>query len=890
MNVSQQPSSPSAEAEAGGADRQRASRVAGLTIGLWVSCLALVATLAAPQHWWAGARWQWWIAFPALAAAFALAEIFVVHVRMRADAHTFSLVELPLALGLFFTQPIVLIAAQLVGAGAALVLHRRQGVLKLCFNTGAFAFTTVVAIGVFRWLAPQREHLGPGLLLKGGGALLCEALLAVLLVFAVISLATGQWRLTDLRASLLHGAATATFTASMGIVAAVVIDAQPGVGWVLAIPTIGAYLASRAFNAQTRRHEGLDFLHRSTQLLHESPELETAVVQLLRHACETFNAASAELVYCTDSGEEAIWVRVGPGDEASVARELLEAHRELLGVVDTRAACIVQADGEGAVADLLRATGHQTGIVAPLLSERRLAGVLMIVDRLSQVVNFDATDARLAETLANHTMTALENGRLEQSLEELRVLEGNLTFQVLHDPLTGLANRTLFRTELSSAIERRDLEGGHGAAGAVVFVDLDEFKTVNDSFGHATGDDLLVEAARRLKESVGDAIVARLGGDEFAVLLPAVADQTGALEVAERIMRNLGAPTTVAAHRLGIRASVGIALIEPGVDPESLMRSADTAMYTAKAQGKHRVVVFEPSMFESSIHRFNLHSDLQRAVQAKALSVHFQPIVRFQTRAIVGAEALVRWDHPRLGPLTPEAFLPTAEQTGLISAVDMLVLDAACAWIAGMEVADPGLVPRVFVNLSPRSFHEPGLVEHVLSALRRNHLAPSQLGIEVTEQLMVEHVEQAVQLLTDLKAIGVHLVLDNFGTGPTSLSCLQTLPVDVVKITKPFLDGLEASESQRALTSAIVALGSALDKTVVAEGVERPEQLDLLASFGCDTGQGYYFARPMHDSDFLAWARKWAGTTGSGVPGPSLARVRQLRPGAPLVRAFDSIG
>jgi diguanylate cyclase (GGDEF)-like protein len=809
------------------------------------------------------------VALPVLAALFALAEIFVVHLRIRADAHTFSLVELPLALGLFFAQPLALVTAQLLGAGLALALHRRQGPLKLLFNGAVFASTTIVAIAVFRWLATQRTPLDQAVLLKGGLALLIEALISVVLVFVVISISTGSWRLTDLRAGAAFGLIAAIFTTCLGIIAVVVLDAQPGIAWLLVVPTAGTYLANWAYTTQRRRHEGLDFLYQSTQLLHQSSELETAIVDLLRHACDTFNAEAAELVYLTESNEQSVCVRVGPGEQVQTLQALGEGHDVLIGLLACGEASILRADMHGPAAEFLALSGYRDAIIAPLRSEVRVAGALVIANRLSEVVGFDSTDARLAETLANHTTTALENGRLEQSLEQLRVLEGRLTFQASHDPLTGLANRTLFRTHLQQTIDNDD-----GRDGAVLFIDLDDFKTVNDSFGHATGDALLIEVAARLKSCVRDGdVIARLGGDEFAILLRNVNEETDATAAAGTILRSFDVPATVTQRRLDIRASIGISLVRFGEDPEAMMRNADTAMYIAKAQGKHRVVMFEPSMYESNVHRFNLHSDLQRALDRNELAIHFQPIVTLASQDLLGVEALVRWHHPNLGELSPDSFLVVAEQTGLIVAIDTLMMDKACEWLAATDVSDPGLVPWVNVNVSPRSFDEPNLVDNITATLRRHHLAPDRLGIEITENLMSEQADRSIETLQHLKKIGLRLALDDFGTGYSSLSYLQSLPVDVVKIAKPFIDDLESSASQRAFTTAIVALGAALGKFVIAEGIERSEQLDLLEAVGCDAGQGYMFARPMNGPDFVQWAHQWRLRPLQSV----MANVGQLR-------------
>ena len=845
------------------------TKIAALSLALWAIAALLAVGLFGRQDWSATARWPWFVALPALATLFALAEIFVVHMRIRADAHTFSLVELPLALGLFFVQPLILVAAQLLGAGLALAVHRKQGPLKLLFNCAVFASTTIIAIAVFRWLATERSPLDQAILLRGGFALLVEALISVILVFVVITISTGSWRTADLRSGVGFGMVAASFTACLGIIAVIVFDAQPAIAWLLVVPTAGTYLANWAYTTQRRRHESLDFLYQSTQLLHQSSELETAIVDLLRHACDTFNAEAAELIYLTEANAQSVCVRVGPGDQVQTLQALGESHHVLIALLASGEATILRAGVEGAAAEFLALSGYRDAIIAPLRNEVRVAGALVIANRLSEVVGFDSTDVRLADTLANHTTTALENGRLEQSLEQLRVLEGRMTFQALHDPLTGLANRTLFRTNLQQAIDFHD-----DGRGAVLFIDLDDFKTVNDSFGHATGDALLIEVAARLRGCIADAdVIARLGGDEFAVLLRDVEDEAGATIAAEAILRSFEQAATIAQRRLSIRASIGIALIQIGADPETMMRNADTAMYIAKAQGKHRVVKFEPSMYESNVYRFNLHSDLQRALDRGELTIHFQPIVTLATQDVIGAEALVRWHHPTLGELSPDSFLAVAEQTGLIVAIDRLIMDKACEWLAGVDVSVPGLVPWVTVNVSPRSFHEPTLVESVKTALKQHGLAPNRLGIEITENLMVEQAERAIETLHELKAIGLRLALDDFGTGYSSLSYLQSLPVDVVKIAKPFIDDLESSASQRAFTTAIVALGDALGKFVIAEGIERSEQLDLLEAIGCDAGQGYMFARPMCGAEFVQWATQWRQRPLQAV----IANVRQLR-------------
>jgi diguanylate cyclase (GGDEF)-like protein len=853
---------PAAPDEATARAAAAPSKIVLLTSLLWAASCAAALVLAGPQGWSAPTAWPAWTALPALALAFAMTEVFVVHLRVKADAHTFSLVELPLAFGLFFVQPFVLIGAQLLGATAALVLHRKQRGLKLMFNMASFAATTVAAIAVFRSFAPDPTLLDQATLMKGAAGLLVESGVAVALVFLVISISAGSWRPAELKSSLGYGLITSTFTASLGIIGVVLIDARPEVAWLLIVPTAGTFVANWAYTNERRRHEGLDFLYRSTQLLHESSALDTAIAVMLEHVRTTFNAEAAELVYLAEGSDTPVCIRISPHHTGETLHPVGVEHESLVGSLDSPHALILTMGSSHPTSAFLRERGYRDAIVAPLRSDGRAIGALVVANRLSEVVGFSSADAVLAETLANQTATALENGRLEQSLDQLRVLESRLTFQALHDPLTSLANRTLFQRELG-----RVVDGQERPVGAVLFIDLDDFKTVNDSFGHATGDALLVEVASRLRQAVGVTdTAARLGGDEFAVLLPTLSTPSAARRAAERILEVLEAPAVVAQRDLAIRASIGIAMVAAGADADTLLRSADTAMYTAKAQGKHRIVTFDPAIdanrpFGAGEHRSNLHVDLQQAVATNAFSIHLQPIVELASRAFLGAEALVRWQHPELGLLTPDIFLPLAEKAGMIAAVDMVVLDRACEFVARADATDAGMIPWVNVNLSQASFQEPGLVDRVVTTLDRYDLAASRLGIEISEELITERVDGLSEMLERIRALGVRLSLDDFGTGHSSFEHLKSLPVDAVKIAKPFIDDLESSESQRVFATTIVTLARALHKLVVAEGVERLEQRDFLELCGCDAAQGFLFARPMDDVTFLAWARHWASTT-----------------------------
>ena len=390
----------------------------------------------------------------------------------------------------------------------------------------------------------------------------------------------------------------------------------------------------------------------------------------------------------------------------------------------------------------------------------------------------------------------------------------------------------------------------------VLFVDLDDFKAINDSLGHAAGDRVLQEVGERLRTTVrpGDT-VARLGGDEFAFLLEDVADPGDADEVAERVAAALVTPLAVGGVEVALRASVGIALAQDGDAAADLLRDADTAMYTAKARGGGAYERFVPAMREAAISRFELGADLRRAIERREFVLHYQPVVDLTHGRILGFEALVRWQHPTRGLLSPAAFVPTAEATGLIVAIGRWVLEEACTQAQRWQL-DTLTEPKLSMsaNLSPRELREPGLVENVAAILRRTGVDPSTIVLEITETSMVEDADGAIATLQALKALGVRLAIDDFGTGYSSLSYLRRLPVDVLKLDRSFVVPAGRGDRESALVDAVFRLGRSLGLVTIAEGIEDAEQRDRLVSLGCRVGQGYLFARPMAEpaaSEFL---------------------------------------
>jgi diguanylate cyclase (GGDEF)-like protein/PAS domain S-box-containing protein len=430
-----------------------------------------------------------------------------------------------------------------------------------------------------------------------------------------------------------------------------------------------------------------------------------------------------------------------------------------------------------------------------------------------------------------------------RDVSDRKALEAQLTHQAFHDPLTGLANRALFFDRVTHALER-GLRSEDGLA--VLFLDLDNFKTVNDSLGHAAGDRLLVAAAVRLGVCVrASDTVARLGGDEFAVLIE---DATGDLPAvaAERITAALREPFELEGKEVFVTASLGIAFAEPGSTASELLRNADMAMYTAKGLGKGRSERFETRMHREALDRLELEGDLRRALERDEMTLLYQPIVSLDSGGVIGMEALVRWKHLDRGLMYPGQFIPLAEETGLIVTLGEWILREACrqakAWDAKWQPAAP---LSITVNISGQQLQHAGVVDVVRRALARSGLRPQSLVLEITESVLMQHTETMLDRLTALKAVGVRLAIDDFGTGYSSLSYLQRFPIDILKIAKPFVDDVGTGQGHPALARAIIALGETLSLRTIAEGIELREQWHGLRALGCEMGQGYFFARPL---------------------------------------------
>ena len=470
---------------------------------------------------------------------------------------------------------------------------------------------------------------------------------------------------------------------------------------------------------------------------------------------------------------------------------------------------------------------------------------------LSARVAHAAGGWRTVETVVSNCVDDPSVGGLVLSMRDVtqrKVLEDELRHQAFHDSLTGLANRALFEDRLWHAVAHAN-RSQH--AFAVVFLDLDDFKTINDSLGHPRGDELLRAVADRIRGILrASDTAARLGGDEFAVLIEAGEDE--ARRAAGRILEALAVPFLIDGRELRMTASMGVALWGAGVSVEELLRNADMAMYAGKADGKAAIRTFEPSMHHRVLERLELTGELREALDARQFELDYQPIVELESGNIVGVEALVRWQHPHRSRLPPDQFIGLAEETGLIVPLGLWVLETACAQARRWQLEFPDRPLQLSVNVSTRQLHEPDFISCVDAVLRSTELPPELLAIEITEGLLLGDRDQVVAQLEGLKALGLRVAVDDFGTGYSSLSHLRHFPIDILKIDKSFVDGIHHDPGKAKLVHGIVNLGDSLRLDVIAEGIEHQGQADEFTGMDLSFAQGFLFSPPLPGAEIGA--------------------------------------
>ncbi len=819
---------------------------------VWGLNLALIAAAAAlyagPVHGLrplADPHLPWW----AIAIAFAIAERCVVHLHFRRGAHSFSLGDIPLVFGVIFCSAESFVLGCLLGCGLVLLFDRRLPPVKLVFNLGQLAVHACIAILIVHLLTASAGQVDTRTWVSALIATQASSIVASSLIAAAISLSEGLVRLRTLVHMLAMDLVVTTSNASLGLCGAVITADDAHALPLLLVPSVTLFAAYRAYLSERERHKRLEFLYEANRTLARSREIAHALEGLLVRSLEAFRAEVAEIILFGSEENPSLRTVLGPGSYRElmepVDSDVADEMRDLL----ERSGGAITFDspfGGGRLQRYLEARGVTHAMVAPLPGEERVIGAIMLANRFGVVRSFDHEDLRLLDTLAGNASVALQYDRLEQAVMQLSVLQEQLHHQAYHDPLTSLANRSLFTDKVREAIAERRGEL------AVLFIDLDDFKTVNDSLGHSAGDELLVSVACRLRSCLRpEDLVARLGGDEFAVMVEDAHDaEAAAVKVARRIMEAFVLPVGVASESVAVYVSVGIATSHGGnFSAEDLIRDADVAMYKAKTTGKGHFQVFHPSMGAAVLERHGLKEELRLAIERQELTLYFQPIVDLDTGGLVAEEALVRWEHPRRGLVGPSEFVPLAEETGLILSLGQYVLEEACQqarrWQAN-AAADPSGATEVavHVNLSAVELRDPELVSRVRATLAEAQVDPRSLVFEITETVLLDDTKRVSAAIGELRELGVRFALDDFGTGYSSLSYLHTLPFDMLKIAKSFVDGLARGGREASFVRMIIELARTLGVTVIAEGIETQEQVDALVILACDLGQGFHLGRP----------------------------------------------
>ncbi len=783
----------------------------------------------------------WWGVL-ALAVLFAVSELMVVHFQVGRSAHTMSVIEATFVIALFHATPTVAFTAQVVGCGVVLVVHRHQRSTKLLFNLAMFALENQLAFAVFRALTSNsnRDSMpSPGDWPAAFAAAGSFTVVGAVLVFVVIYLAEDSPVFRDVLNTIRVSLLTSVVMASVGIAAATLLELSPATALLFAVPIVGLYVTNQTFVRAQRRSEELEFLRGASARLLGEDLAEQTLWAVLEAARAEFRVELIQFDYL--STDDSSWRRVSFRRGQPPSSVVVE-DPALAGVCPSSALLITNASTS---ADALskeiaaREIGEDV-LVAPVRVRGDISGVLVVAQPSTEVVSFGTEDLRLAEMLATQLASAMENARLEQSVAEFRQLETKLVFELQHDPLTGLLNRASFARRVREVISRV-----HGnRTNAVVFIDLDDFKPINDVYGHAAGDQVLKTVGQRLLGSIRPHdLASRFGGDEFVVFVNPVASRDEAVEAANRLLSIIRQPVVIDDNQIvNPGASVGIAISSPDDTYEAILERADAAMFRAKKRGKGHVEVLDPTMDDAVRRAYELEIELHGALSRGELQLVYQSVHRLSTLAVVGYECLLRWSHPELGVLLPDKFMPTGLGADVQRAVRRFVCEQLSASASALtRVPDA----RTWsINLGAGQILDETLVEDLTTLAGQPDFGPGRLRVEIAEPAFSRSAESVIARTDALRQAGIGLIVDDLRIDGLNLSLLERANPVEVKLSQSLVRDLGHRRAASPFVRSVVELGRDVGFAVVAKGIEDSSTAQLAQELGCALGQGYLFARP----------------------------------------------
>jgi len=788
-----------------------------------------------------------------LAVAFFGCEFYALRVeRIHGESYGFTLALVPMAVGLAYVEPGPLLGARLAGAAvalvAAMVVSRQRKLQETLYELAVHALQVVIPVLLYRLVIGNADAVG----VHGAFALLVALLGSFALAAVLLTICVGfvQGKVPDGHTTSIivrTGAVAALLNAVIGVGLATALRDHPNVLLVLTAIVLACLVCNRAYRGLIHRYKGLETHYEFVSSVVRSTELSEITSSVLAAARKLLRADDAVLLLRPSrEGEPARRVRLGNAGreltEVSPVEHLGDLRALMPGAEPCRVAIDERAPG------WLRELTTAHAMAAPLTStDRTVVGALVVTQaQRKAVATFGNADAGLLGSLAAQASIAVENGILFHRLEREAA---DRAHQATHDPLTGLPNRARLEDLVGKA-----LDGAYATRGRVglLVVDVDSFSQVVDAFGHNSADGLLIQACGRIRGLLPEsAILARLSGEQFAVVLTDVADSEAVIGAARLLIAGFDPPFQTEGVLLALSVNVGIAVYpEQAIDVPSLIQRAHIA---ADAASRHRSgwELYDPTHDPATPRRLALAADLREALETDGLDVCFQPKVELATGIVRGAEALVRWNHPRLGRVRPDEFIAIAEHTGDIRALTMIVMRKALAECRGWR--DLGLDLSVAVNLSARNLLDLHLVDDVAAAIDEAGVPAPTLTLELTESMVMSESPRSVDVLSGLNQLGVRLSCDDFGTGYSSLAHLRRLPIGEIKIDKSFIARMAVDESDRAIAKSVLALGRDLGLVTVAEGVESREGWDLLAKLGCDLAQGFVVCPPLTAHQFSEW-------------------------------------